>query len=554
MSLKIAIAQTNPVAGDLRGNAQRLRYAFNDAARQGADLVVTPEAALVGYPLDDLVNRPSFMEAVRQTVEDMAAHMKPGAPPVLLGTPWTNRHGDVVNAAVLLKDGKVARVIEKRVLAHGGPFHELRNFVSGDDYRPIRIKHHRVGVAVCADIWQPETAGLLRDAGADVIVAVNASPFRAGVDEERKEVVARAARDAKVPVLYVNMTGGQDEMVFDGASFVMDAQGQVQGQFPQWEELTRSIDFNGGKLAPQKAPLHVMDDTQQLYSAAVIGVRDYARKNGFKSVVIGLSGGIDSALTAAIACDALGPENVTCLMLPSEFTSQESYDVARETCRRLGCEYSDALSIDGPYKAMLETLKNRWDQPRKQITGENIQARLRTLFLFAVSNDEGRLVLNTSNKTEVAMGHSTFYGDTSGGYAPLKDLWKLQVYELARWRNAHKPRIGYGAEGAVIDERILTRAPTPELKHGEVDTDILPPYEILDPILKAIVEDEESVEDVVGRGFARDVVKAVYDKLNIVEYKRGQTPPGPKMSDRSFGRRERMYPMTNKYRDYDYGV
>ena len=553
MSLKIAMVQSNPTVGDLKGNAKRLTYAFHAAAQKGADLIVTPEVALTGYPLDDLVNRPSFMEAVRRTVEDLAA-LSAGGPPVLLGSPWENEDGFVMNAALLLRGGRVARVIEKRVLANGGPFHELRNFSSGHDYRPIRVKNHKVGVAVCADIWNSDVPGKLKEAGAEMIVVMNGSPFGGDKGEERQAAVRMAARTTALPIAYLNMVGGQDELMFDGGSFVMDGKGDVKQQFPVWEEQVGIAAFKGDALVPQIGPRHDMDETQSLYTAAMIGVRDYARKNGFKSAVIGLSGGIDSALTLAMACDALGPENVQALMLPSEFTSQESKDVARRTAERLGCAYSEELTIDAPFAGMRRTLEKRWDSPRSILTYQNIQARLRTLFLFAVSNDEGRLVLNTSNKSEVAMGHSTFYGDTSGGYAPLKDLWKTQVYELAAWRNRHRPRLGYGPEGAVIDARILTRAPTPELAHGEVDTDILPPYAVLDPILKALVEDEESVEDIVGRGYDRAVVKSVYDKMCAVEFKRFQTPPGPRLSDKSFGRRDRLYPLTNAYRDFDYSV
>lgn len=553
MSLKIAMVQSNPTVGDLKGNAKRLTYAFHQAAQQGAELIVTPEVALTGYPLDDLVNRPSFMEAVRQTVENLAAACAKG-PPVLLGTPWEDEDGVVMNAALLLRGGCVTRVIEKRVLANGGPFHELRNFASGHDYRPIRVKNHKIGVAVCADIWDQDVPEQLKDAGAEMIVVMNGSPFGGDKGEEREAAVRRAARSTSLPIAYVNMVGGQDELMFDGGSFVMDGKGDIKQQFPVWEEQVGIASFKGKALEPQIGPRHEMDATQSLYTAAMLGIRDYARKNGFKSAVIGLSGGIDSALTLAMACDALGAENVQALMLPSEFTSQESKDVARRTAEMLGCAYSEDLTIDAPFAGMKAALAKRWDNPKSILTEQNIQARLRTLFLFAVSNDEGRLVLNTSNKSEVAMGHSTFYGDTSGGYAPLKDLWKTQVYELAAWRNKWKPRLGYGPEGAVIDARILTRAPTPELAHGEVDTDILPPYDVLDPILKALVEDEESVEDIVGKGFDRAIVKSVYDKMCAVEFKRFQTPPGPRVSERSFGRRERMYPLTNKYRDFDYGV
>ncbi len=553
-TLEIAILQLNPALGDLDGNRHKILREWNQAVQENACLVVTSEKALTGEPLDDLVFRPSFMRAVERTVL-MLARDTEGGPPLLVGTPW-RMDGNTVNAAVLLRNGQVEDVIVKRQLPEYGPFHEKRHYTAGDQYHPITVAGHKFGIAICEDIWDHQVVTRLKEAGAEVLIAVNASPFEKGKFNKRLEVARDAVKHTGLPLIYSNMVGGQDELLFDGASFVLDASGGIASSLPPWEEKTAVVTFapdSTGTLQPLSGEIcHNITDIRSLYSGLVASVRDYGAKNGFKTAVIGLSGGIDSALATVLACDALGPENVHALMLPSEFTSQESLDVAPETCRRLGCHYSANLAITAPFRGITEELGKRWNQPRSCLTYQNIQARLRTLFLFAVSNDEGMLVINTSNKSEVAMGHSTFYGDTSGGYAPLKDVFKMTVYELAKWRNAHTVRAGLGPPGAVIDERILTREPTPELSSGEIDKDILPPYSALDPILEGLVEKESSIADLVAQGFDEATVTKVYKRLQDVEFKRFQTPPGPKVSSRSFCRRERLYPVTNQYRDYNY--
>jgi NAD+ synthase len=553
-TIDIAILQLNPTLGDLDGNRAKIHREWEHASENGASLVVTPEKALTGDPLDDLVFRPSFIAAVESTVHRLARDTRDG-PPLLVGTPW-KANSNIVNAALLLKQGRIDQVVMKRELPEYGPFHEKRHYTAGMEYKPVTVAGHKLGVAICEDIWSKDLACGLREAGAEAILAVNASPFEKGKFERRLRVARDAVRHTGLPVIYTNMVGGQDELLFDGASFVLNASGEISSSLPHWEEktdLVRLVSSPGGGLAAEPGEVsHPITDLSSLYSGLVSSVRDYARKNGFKTAVIGLSGGIDSALTTVLACDALGTENVHALMLPSQFTSRESLDVAEETCRRLGCHYSADLDITQLFNGMREALQKRWDRPQNDLTYQNIQARLRTLFLFAVSNDEGMLVLNTSNKSEVAMGHSTFYGDTSGGYAPLKDVFKMAVYELAGWRNANTARGGLGPQGAVIDERILTREPTPELDHGEIDKDILPPYPVLDPILEGLVEKEQSIGDLVAQGFDEATVTKVYKRLQDVEFKRFQTPPGPKVSSRSFGRRERLYPLTNSYRDYNY--
>lgn len=527
-------------------NADELRAFYTEAANQNADLVITPEGSLTGYPLDDLVLRPSFIAAVQKTAESLAETTKNG-PPMLIGVP-VEVAGKLYNAALLLEEGKISRIIQKRKLPNYGPFHEKRHFEAGDDYAPIDVNDHKVGVAICEDIWYVDVAEKLKLAGAEAIVVMNASPFEKAKQEQRLQVNREAVEKAKIPLVSTNLVGGQDELVFDGGSFAMDERGNLSAAHSTWQTGVVTVDLMASAPSKPLKTSWAADPLESTYEALVLSVRDYAHKNGFKSAVLGISGGIDSALTNAVACDALGPENVHALMLGHDrFTSDDSHNFARETCEMSGSHFSADHFITRPYEAMAAELEKRWEKPNVKETYENVQARLRTLFLFAVSNEEDHLVLNTSNKSEVAMGHSTFYGDTSGGFAPLKDVWKLDVYALAKWRNENTCRIGLGKSGQVIHQGIIGRPPTPELGENEIDTDLLPPYEVLDPILKALVEDELDFNEIMEQGFDYDTIHKIAAHLQSMQFKRFQTPPGPKVSPRSFGHRERMYPLTSGF-------
>lgn len=546
-ALKIAMAQTNPTVGELNVNAARIKAQWKEAKKQNADLVVTAEQSITGYPLDDLIFREGLVKATEKVVRQLAAETKDG-PPLLVGAPWV-KDGVLYNAAILLEGGEVKRVIPKRKLPHYGPFHEKRYYEAGNDYDPIEVKGQKVGVAICEDIWDIETAERLKENGAESIVVLNASPYETEKRNQRLNVVRKAAKETGLPIVYTNLVGGQDELVFDGASFAVDGRGEMIAAQPAWEEGVELVRVGGAaNYAPAPANPWAQDPYESDYEALVMSVRDYARKNDFKTAIIGISGGIDSAVTTAIACDALGPENVHGLMLAHDrYTSGDSLEFSRGTCEMSGCHFSADHYITGPYEAMMSELGKRWKKTKVKETGENVQARLRTLFLFAVSNEEDQLVLNTSNKSEVAMGHSTFYGDTSGGFAPLKDMWKLRVYAIAKWRNENMCKIGLGKAGPVVHNGIIEREPTPELGENETDKDLLPPYEVLDPILQALVEDELSIPEIAAQGFEAETVAQIAYHLKKMQFKRFQTPPGPKVSPKSFGHRERMYPITNKY-------
>ncbi len=547
-SLPITMVQFNATTGDLNGNCAKIKQAYLQAAANQTALVVSAEQSVTGYALDDLVFRRGFLDAVKKSVESLATITKDG-PPLIVGAPWQIKDGTreaLINAGLLLKDGQIHDVVTKRALPNYGPFHEERHYSRGADYTPLDINGHKIGLAVCADLWDLHTALQFKAQGAEAIVAINASPYEAGKIDTRLNIAKTAAQTSGLPVAYINTLGGQDELVFDGAGFALNAKGEILATQPQWQDDISTVDLFAS--AKTSAPQWSDEQLAQTYEATVLATRDYAHKNNFKTTVIGMSGGIDSALTTAIACDALGPENVYCYMLAhDDFTSENSLNFARESCAMNGCHYSDDLKIMAPFQAMQGELSKVWSGTNVKETPENIQARLRMLFLFALSNEQKHLVLNTSNKSEVALGHSTFYGDTSGGFAPIKDVWKLQVYELAKWRNHNKCRIGFGVDGIAVHPEIIARPPTPELGAGEIDLDLLPPYEVADPILKALVEDEASVSDIMAMGFERETICQLAYHMQKQEFKRFQTPPGPIVSKRSFARRERLYPITNHY-------
>ena len=547
-SLSIALAQLNPTVGDLAGNAAKVRAAHAEATRLGAGLLVLPELFLTGYPPEDLVLKPAFQAASRAVLDDLAASLATG-PAILLGTIWLD-DGHLYNAVVLLDQGKIAAVRTKVDLPNYGVFDEKRVFSPGPLPGPVPFRGVRLGVPICEDIWSEEVTECLAETGAEILIAINGSPFDWKKPDVRLNVAVARVTETGLPLAYVNQIGGQDELVFDGASFVLNADRSLAVQLPAWREgiiLTRwNRTAKGwhcapGEIAPQPAT------EASAYHACVLGLADYVNKNGFASVILGLSGGIDSALVAAIAVDALGADRVRALMMPSRFTSDASLQDAAACASALGIRY-DRTSIEPATEAFKWSLKPFFEGRPADITEENIQSRVRGTMLMAMSNKLGAMVLTTGNKSEMSVGYATLYGDMNGGFNPIKDLYKGEVFRLARWRNANAPGGSKGPAGIVIPERILTKAPTAELRENQTDQDSLPPYDVLDDILVCLVEQEMPLAAITARGHPPETVARVARLLDTAEYKRRQAAPGVKISARSFGR-DRRYPITNKFRE-----
>ncbi len=550
-ALSIALAQLNPTVGDVIGNAARLREARDEAARLGADLAVASELALSGYPPEDLVVRPSFQETVHRELDTLAAETADGGPGLLVGAPWTE-NGSVYNAAVLLDGGRIADVRRKYDLPNYGVFDEKRVFSPGPLPGPVNFRGVRLGVMICEDMWTDEVTECLEESGAEILIVINGSPFEVDKADERLNLAVARVTESRLPIVYVNQVGGQDELVFDGSSFVLDADAALKGQAPSWREEILPTSWrreNGAWLCDTAERHPPPDGLAAIYEAMTLGLRDYVTKNGFPGVIIGLSGGIDSALTAAVAADALGPERVRCVMMPSPYTSIESLEDAAGTARLLGVAL-DEVSIElamGAFDTMLSPL---FGNAEADTTEENIQARSRGMALMALSNKTGNMVLSTGNKSEMSVGYATLYGDMCGGYSVLKDVYKTTVFALARWRNENLlPRM-LGPEGRAIPERVIVKPPSAELKPDQRDDDTLPPYDTLDRILDGLVERDMGVDAVVDEGFDRALVLRVWRMLLGAEYKRRQAPPGVKITRRSFGR-DRRYPIVNAFRGRD---
>ena len=536
-TLKIAIGQINCTVGDLAGNAAKILAAGAQALALGADVLVTPELALCGYPPEDLLLRPDFYRAARRELESLAA----AAPlPLIVGHP-EERDGNRHNAASLLRGGRIEATYRKRRLPNYEVFDEERYFVSDDEPCVIEIKGVRIGLNICADIWEAPAAAAAREAGAELLLALNASPFHLNKQQRRYEVLMDRIADNGIPMVYANMVGGQDELVFDGASFALDADGRLTHQLPAFVEAVEIVEFQGGRLLPG-AIAPPLSDEAEAYEALKLGVRDYLGKNGFPGAIIGLSGGIDSALTLCIAVDALGARRVRAVMMPSPYTAQMSLDDSRALVEALGVRY-DEIAIEpamATYAEMLEPLfAGLPPTPWADTTPENIQARIRGMVLMALSNRTGSIVLTTGNKSEMAVGYATLYGDMAGGFAVIKDVFKTFVYALSRYRNTLSP---------VIPENIITRAPSAELKPDQTDQDTLPPYEVLDAIIEAYMERDSSPRDIVAMGYAQADVRRVVGMLKRNEYKRRQSPVGIRISQRGFGKDWR-YPITSRYTD-----
>jgi NAD+ synthase len=547
--LTLTIAQLNPIVGDIAGNAEKARRARAKAAADGADLVVFSELFICGYPPEDLVLKPALQAACRSAIEALALETADGGPAVLIGTPWVE-NGLLYNAVALLDGGRVAALRFKVDLPNYGVFDEKRVFVPGQMPGPINFRGLRIGVPICEDIWGPEPVECISETGGEILLVPNGSPYRRGVVDERLNVAVARVKDAGLPLVYVNQVGGQDELVFEGASFVLNTDLTFGAQLPAFREAVATVSFtrtaDGWRCS--SGPSAVLETGDQAdYAACVLGVRDYVDKNGFPGVVIGLSGGVDSALCAAMAVDALGPQRVRCVMLPYRFTSQASLDDAAEIARALGVHY-DIVPIASAVEGLEKALSPLIAGLKRDVTEENLQARARGTMLMAVSNKFGLMVMTTGNKSEMSAGYATLYGDMNGGFNPVKDLYKTEVYRLSRLRNAWKPEGALGPSGRVIPENVIVRAPTAELRENQTDQDSLPPYDVLDAILERLVEREEPIAAIVAAGFDRELVQRIERLLYIAEYKRRQACPGVKVTLKSFGR-DRRYPITNKFRD-----
>ncbi len=536
-SLNIAIAQINCLVGDIEGNARRvIETAGRAREKLQADTVVFPELTLTGYPPEDLLLRPGLHRRVRNALVQIGEEVS--GIDVIVGYPL-QEEGALYNTAGVLRDGVIIAQYRKQCLPNYSVFDEKRHFASGSDPCIVAVAGVNVGITICEDIWEPGPAAQATSAGAQLLLNLNASPFHARKWEERESVVRRRVEETGIPILYANLVGGQDELVFDGDSFVMNRGGEVVVRLTACEEALRPVHFERSEECVEVLPGYVdepLADDASVYNAIVLGVRDYIEKNGFAGAVIGLSGGIDSALTLAIAVDAIGADRVEAIMMPSQYTASMSLEDAAAEAQALGCAYHE-ISIEKPFAAFREALAPLFAGLPSDVTEENIQARCRGVLLMAISNKRGRILLTTGNKSEMAVGYATLYGDMAGGFAPIKDVPKTLVYRLAQFRNRQSP---------VIPERVLIRPPSAELAPDQQDTDSLPPYDVLDPILEMFVEHDFSVAEIVAEGFDPELVRRVIGMVNRNEYKRRQAPPGVRITRRAFGR-DRRYPLTSGF-------
>ncbi|MAZ76860.1 MAG: NAD+ synthase [Micavibrio sp.] len=523
--LNIILAQLNPTVGDLNGNLNKIRKVRDD--NSNADLIVYSELITSGYPADDLVLKPHFIDAIENMVQTLVSESKKHKPYLIISTPW--REGNkLYNTALVIGNGTIQFVTHKHELPNDGVFDEKRIFNSGPLPKPYIFKNTKLGILTCEDMWHPHVASHLKSQGAEILIVPNGSPYHTDVHGLREMHANMRHNDTGLPIIYVNQVGGQDELVFDGGSFIMNDKGSITHTLPLFEEGTINT-ADKSTITPK------ISEVETIYSALVLGLKDYVEKNGFPGVLIGLSGGIDSALSAAIAVDALGANKVHCVMMPSPYTSQDSLDDAEECAKMLGVKL-DTISIEKAMAAYDDMLSPHIDKNNAGTTFENIQSRARGIILMGLSNANGKMVLSTGNKSEMAVGYATLYGDMCGGFNALKDLYKKQVYALSKWRNK---------QSKVIPERIITKAPSAELKPDQTDQDSLPPYDVLDDILESLIEKELSPDDIKHD---QKLVHRVWRMLDMAEYKRRQAPPGVKITTKAFGR-DRRYPITNKYRD-----
>ncbi|MGF1648918.1 MAG: NAD+ synthase [Hyphomicrobiaceae bacterium] len=548
--LRIALAQLNPTVGDLAGNVLKAREAVARAQSDGADLVVFPELFITGYPPEDLVLKPAFAFAARAAVESLATTLDRDGPGVVIGTVWPE-NGATYNSIVVIDRGAIQAVRHKVDLPNYGVFDEKRVFTAGAMPGPVAFRGVRIGLPICEDIWKPDVCECLAESGAELLIVPNGSPFDWKKPDVRLSIVVARVTETGLPLAYVNQVGGQDELVFDGASFVINGDRRLAVQMPAWDAsivVTDWAEDEQGQWRCSAGPFTAIEaDDAAAYQACMLGLRDYVEKNHFPGVVLGLSGGIDSALVAALSVDALGPARVHCVMLPYRFTSRASLEDAAACAKALGVRY-DTVEIAGPVDAMTAALTHLFSGRNSDVTEENLQSRMRGTTLMAISNKFGGMVVTTGNKSEMSVGYATLYGDMNGGFNPIKDLYKTDVYRLAAWRNENLPKGGLGPAGTVIPVNIISKAPTAELRENQTDQDSLPPYDVLDDILRCLVENEMPITEIVGKGHDPQTVRRVERMLYLAEYKRRQAAPGVKISARNFGR-DRRYPITNQFRE-----
>ncbi|CAH2404891.1 NAD+ synthase [Mesorhizobium escarrei] len=570
--LRIAVAQLNPTVGDVAGNLVKAREARADAARQGADLVLFTELFLAGYPPEDLVLKPAFLKACERAAQDFAGDTADGGPGVIIGTPLKRKSG-THNSIIFADGGKILAERYKLDLPNYGEFDEKRVFQAGPEIQgPVNFRGVRLGIPICEDIWgDAGVCETLAESGAEILLVPNGSPYYRGKVDVRHQVVIRQVIECGLPIIYANQLGGQDELIFDGASFAIGSDKTLAFQMSQFEEAVNVTTWKRNRTAAgaqnrnnaaagaqngnnsegwvcSEGPMSKIPEKEEAdYRACMLGLRDYVNKNGFRNVVLGLSGGIDSAICAALAVDALGEERLRAVMMPYRYTSKDSLTDAEDCARALGCRY-DIVPIFEPVEGFLHTLTQLFEGTKEGITEENLQSRARGTILMAISNKFGSMVVTTGNKSEMSVGYATLYGDMNGGFNPIKDLYKMQVYALARWRNTHVPPGALGPSGEVIPNNIIDKAPSAELRENQTDQDSLPPYPVLDDILECLVENEMGVDEIVARGHDRATVTRIEHLLYIAEYKRRQAAPGVKITKKNFGR-DRRYPVTNRFRD-----
>jgi NAD+ synthase len=529
-SLKVALAQLNPKVGDVAGNAAKVRAARTEAKTQGADLVLTAELVLAGYFPEDLVLKPAFVKRCHEAVEALRADTRDGGPALFVTTPW-HEDNKLYNAIICLDKGEIIGKRYKVDLPNYGVFDDKRVFAPGPMPGPLVFNGVRIGVPICEDVWTPDVVECIAETGGEILLVPNASPYEVGKTDVRVQHGVQRVVESGLPLAYLNQVGGQDEVVYDGGSFVLGADRQLKAKLAS---------FLPGPIAPE------LSDTEQIYQAMMLGLRDYVNKTGFPSVVIGLSGGVDSALTAAVAADALGPGRVHTIMMPSPYTSSHSLEDAKACAEAMGIRY-EIVSIEPAMEAFRKMLLPLFGNRKEDVTEENIQSRARGVTLMAVSNKLAGMVVTTGNKSEMAMGYATLYGDMCGGFNVLKDVYKTTVFELCRWRNAHLPDGAMGNRGRVIPERILAKPPSAELRPDQKDEDSLPPYPVLDSILKGLIERDLGAEELVKEGFDDATVNRIWRLLEAAEYKRRQAPPGVKITSRLISK-ERRYPIVNGFR------
>ena len=548
-NLKIALAQLNPLVGDVIGNVDKL-ISVRSNLDDSVDILVAPELYISGYPIDDLVLREDFLDLVDKGLENLSKATKDYKSSIIVGAPRKEKN-TIRNSVFVIENGEISTFRDKYELPNSGVFDEQRIFTPGNLSGPVNIKGVRIGIPICEDIWRENVIECLAESGAEIIISINASPFTLSKYNERLSVVISRIRENELPLVYLNRYGGQDELVFDGNSFALNDDGSIFLNCKSFEHDISIINFRKDKKWIGKGDI-IKSSTkyESLYKALVLGLRDYVKNNKFPGVILGMSGGIDSALVASLAVDALGPQNVHAVMMPSPYTSNESLNDAKEALNFLDVEYNE-LNIEDSMKIVDKTLLDfKGPDFKIGITEENIQSRLRGLLLMALSNRFGYMLLATGNKSEYAVGYATLYGDMCGGYAPIKDVWKTDVFELCKWRNNNHSSFFLGPNSKVMPDNIINKSPTAELRDNQKDTDSLPDYNILDEILRSLVEKELSVQNIISKGFNESEVKNVSRLLSIAEYKRFQSAPGPKVTDKAFGR-DRRFPLTSGFSNWN---